>query len=454
MKKMRKMVAILLTGAMALSLTACGGSETESTGGTEAAAVDTEADDSSARKSGDIEISVSTRYASDNPDESYYREMVEKFNEMDNGIHVTMDNISTESDYLDKLRTSFANGDTPNVFIEYGGSRCYDYLESDALLDFSSYLNEDQEWYDSFYDSMWGQSVYDGYDGIYGIPFKTYMVVLYYNKDIFAEQGLTPPATFDELLDCCAKLKEAGINPFQVGEKDVYRFGHFNNCLVVKSLGVDGVDKLASREIAYDGDEMMKTYQIMADMVEKGYFGENILDMDATTENAAFEDGKAAMHYDGTWYIANNLMGTDFYDHVGVVNFPAINAECENYNQGGNSDIWFASKLNKSDEEIEASVEFLKYITSTEYFAENNEVASAIYPAKFTPTVDTPENPLLDEVNKIVAATTDMRTDIQNYDADSSMLDTVRNALQGLAMGNSPEECAKQIMEEVNSFEQ
>lgn len=67
-------------------------------------------------------------------------------------------------------------------------------------------------------------------------------------------------------------------------KKDVYRFGHFNNCLVIKSMGVDGVDKLASREIAYDGQEMMNTYQIMADMVSKGYFGNDILDMDATAE--------------------------------------------------------------------------------------------------------------------------------------------------------------------------
>ncbi|MDD3614749.1 MAG: extracellular solute-binding protein [Lachnospiraceae bacterium] len=449
MKKMRKMAAILLAGMMVLSMTACQGSG----GSTD----DTDASGSSGDtgKSGkNVEISVSTRYASDNPDETYYRDMVGKFNEMDNGIHVTLDNIATESDYLDKLRTSFANGDTPNVFIEYGGSRCYDYLESDALLDLSTYLNEDKEWYDSFYDSMWGQSVYDGYDGIYGVPFKSYMVVLYYNKDLFEAQNLTPPTTYEEFLSCCETFSAAGITPLQVGEKDVYRFGHFNNCLVIKSMGVDGVDKLASREIAYDGQEMMNTYQIMADMVSKGYFGNDILDMDATAENSAFESGNVAMHYDGSWYVANNLMGKDFYDHVGVINFPYIDKAYENHNQGGSSDIWFISKLDKSEEEIAASVEFLKYITSNDYFAGNNEVASAIYPAEFTVTDATPENPLLEDINKIVAATTDMRTDVQNYDADSSMLDTVRNSLQGLAMGNSAAECAAQIMEEVNAFEE
>ena len=90
----------------------------------------------------DITITVSSRYSNDNPDENYFRQKVEEFNAMDNGITVVMDNISTESDYLDKLRTSFANGDTPDVFQEYGGSRCLDYLEADALVDLKPYLED------------------------------------------------------------------------------------------------------------------------------------------------------------------------------------------------------------------------------------------------------------------------------------------------------------------------
>ena len=105
----------------------------------------------------DIVIKVAGRYSNDTPTEKYYRQKVEEFNEMDNGIKVEMDNISTEADYIDKLRTSFANGDIPNVFVEYGGSRCLDYLEADALVDLKPYLDEnDSEWRNQFYDSMAG----------------------------------------------------------------------------------------------------------------------------------------------------------------------------------------------------------------------------------------------------------------------------------------------------------
>lgn len=443
--KKRVLAAFLAALMAAGSLAGCGSSnDGGSSGGS---------GESSSESSGDdIVITVATRYSSENPDEAYYRQKVEEFNALDNGITVEMDNISTEADYLDKLRTSFANGDVPNVFQEYGGSRCLDYLESDALLDLRSYLEEnDSEWYNTFYDTMWGECMYEdeGYDGIYAVPFKSYFVALYYNKDLFEQAGLEPPQSVDDMLNACEVFKEMGVQPFQVGEKENYRFGHFHNNLVIKGLGVDAVDQLGNRELAYDSPELLDTYQTIADMVANGYFGENILDTDSTTENELFMQGNVAMKFDGTWFIPNNLVGSDFYDKVGVVPFPYGNEDYANCAQGGASDLLYVSKLNKSDEEIAASVEFLKYITSPEYYQGLEEVAQTVVPVKYESTGNAPENPLMDDAMEIWSGLTDLRTDVQNYDSDSQMMDTVRNALQGLAMGDTPEECAANIMEQV-----
>lgn len=450
----KRTLAVVLAATMTMGLlSGCGGGNGDG-GGSGSDGGGSSADGGDGKK-GDIVLTVSTRYSNDNPDENYYREKVEEFSAMDNGITIEMDNISTEADYLDKLRTSFANGDTPNVFVEYGGSRCLDYLEADALLDLKPYLDEDGgEWYDSFYESMWGQCLYEGYDGIYAVPFKSYLVPLFYNKELFEEVGIDPPETLDEMMEACAKFKEKDILPFQAGEKDNYRFGHFNNCLIIKSLGVDAVDQLASRELAYDSDEMKGTYQYMVDMMENGYFGENVLDTDAPTEVSAFKAGNVAMKWDGSWFIANEIYGTDFYDKVGVVPFPYGDESCKDYAQGGASDMFFVSQLNKSEEEIAASVEFVKFITSPDYYAGLDEVAQTVVPVKFEKTENSPENPLLDEVIEIQAGLTDVRTDVQNYDPESHMLDTVRSALQGIAMGDSADQCAQNIMDRMAEYAQ
>ena len=399
---------------------------------------------------GDIIINVSSRLATDIPDEVYYRKKVEEFNKLDNGITVVMDNIATESDYLDKLRVSFANNDSPNAFIEFGGSRVLDYVEADALLNMKPYYDEDSEWYNSFYASMFKDLQYEGFEGIWGVPFKTYTILLYYNKDIFQKYNITPPETFDELLAVCKKLKDFGIKPFQVGEKDVWRLGHFHNNLVIKSLGVNAAERLANRTLSYDSRDMMQTYRIISDMVKQGYFGDDILNVDYGMEKSVFSTEGCAMRWDGSWYISE-VFGQDIYDKMGVISFPYINERFKNHAQGGHSEMWFISKLNKSQEEIEATIEFIKFITSVDYYKGLNEVATMLHPVKFTPTPNTPPNPLVDELVKIFASYEALSTDLQNIDTESHMIDTVRNALQGLAMGNTPEQCAKQIVDRINN---
>ncbi len=443
----KKLIACLVTGVMILSLAGCGSSSGPGgTSGTDGSSTQSTAKTGSGKE--DITITVASRYGSDVPDEEYYRQKVQEFNDMDNGIQVVMDNIPTESDYLDKLRTSFANGDTPNVFVEYGGSRVLDYVESDALVNMQTYYRSDPDWYTGFYESMFGDLQYDGYDGIWGVPFKSYTVSLFYNKEIFEQQGLSVPESWEDLMNVCQKLKDAGIKPFQVGEKDVWRLGHLHNNIVIKSLGTEAVVKLADRSLAYDSPEMLQTYRLISDMVEKGYLGDDILNTDYNTEKSTFAAGGCAMRWDGSWYVSE-IYGTDIYDKTGVAPVPYVDEKYKDQAQGGASDMWFISKLNKSEAEIEASLEFVKYITSQEYTAGNNEVASVIYPIKFTPTAATPENPVLDEIKGFVEGYTAMGTDIQNSDPQSFMLDTVRNALQGLAMGNTPETCGKEIVDRI-----
>ena len=46
-----------------------------------------------------------------------------------------------------------------------------------------------------------------------------------------------------------------------------------------------------------------------------------------------------------------------------------------------------------------------------------------------------------------------LKSDAQSYDDRTYLLDTVRNALQGIALGNTPETCASEIMEQISANE-
>lgn len=403
-------------------------------------------------KFNNVTITIANRYGADVPDEIYFRQKIEEFSAMDNGITVKMDTISTESDYLNNLRTNFATGDTPNVFMDYGGARVLDYLESNAILNLKPYFEQYPEWKNNYNPSVWDKLIYDGYDGLWGVPFKMYAVVMYYNEDIFESQGLNPPTNWEELLDVSQKLVDANIRPFQVGAKDVWRLGHFSNNLIIKSLGVDAVSKLADRSLPYDSPKVVKTFNMIEELVDKGYLGQDILSTDYPTEKSIFATEGCAMRWDGSWYVSE-IFGTPIYDKTRAIPFPYVNEEYKNHGQGGANDMWFISTLNKSQEEINASVALTRYLTTSEYIAGNNEVAANISPIFYTPTKATPKNPLLEEVQTIVDASVAMRDDIQTYDQQSHMLDTVRAALQGIAMGRTGEECAQEIVNRIKQYD-
>ena len=392
----------------------------------------------------EVTITVVSRFGQDIPADIFFREQVAAFNELDNGITVEMNNIVPEAEYLDMLRTSFAIGEPPNVFIEYGGTRVLEYVQADALVNVQPYLDRYPEWYGIFFPAMFDALRYDGIDGTWGVPFQAYIVVLYYNTEMFAEQGLTPPTTWAELMTVSQAFMDAGISPFQVGARDAWRLGHLHSAIVLGSLGADSVERLANRTLAYDSPEMIETFRVISDMLDRGFLGVDVLDNDYNTERAAFTAGQVPMRWDGSWFVME-IFGTDVYDRTGIMPFPTVNPAFSTVNKGGSSDMWFVSSLGASDEQIAASIEFLRFITSEEFFAGTNEVAAALYPAAFTPTAATPPNPLMERISEIANNAGALFTDLQTYDPEAHMLDTVRNALQGLAMGNSPEDTAAEI---------
>ena len=97
-----------------------------------------------------------------------------------------------------------------------------------------------------------------------------------------------------------------------------------------------------------------------------------------------------------------------------------------------------------------ASVLFLKYMTSEDVvntFVEGYPIPMCIN------TSSDGGNYLVQEANAIIAETEEVRGDIENYDSETHMMNTVREALQGLALGNSVETVGKTIVDMIKEYE-
>ncbi|MCF7945668.1 MAG: extracellular solute-binding protein [Spirochaetia bacterium] len=398
----------------------------------------------------DVEVTIVSRWSEEIPSSIFFREHLTKMSNNDNGITIIQDHVNDEMSYYDKLRTKFATGEFPNVFFDYGGARTIDYVKSGILVDLKQYLDAAPEWRDGFMP-LFDKWEYEDYPGIWGVPAEFYAVGIFYNKEIFDEVGIQPPETMKEFEDISDKLLEAGYIPLALGEKDIWRAGHFSNNIILKKYGAQAVTDLAKRSLAYDSPEMIEVYEMIQDYYERGYFGPNPVNMDYNMEKTAFHTGETAMHMDGSWYLGEGTQ-SPIGDNIGVFPFPAINPKYKNSWQGGAAG-GFSVVDTGNEKEIEAAIEIIKSITIPEYMKKLQRVnEGGVYPVKFTPDKSVVGD-LTIEYMDLIQSAEEFRDDIQTYDPLSSLLETVRLALQGLFVGKTPQECANEIVAEIEARE-
>lgn len=404
----------------------------------------------------DVTITLHTRWDEADISGPLYQDIVNGFMEKYPGITVECINIPTEAEWRNSESVLMSDESSmPNVIQGYGGSFTAGYLEQNLIVDMTPYYEQYPEWKERF--NALGESLTDftsyGYEGSYGVPFTAYQVMLFYNEDILNENGIDPASikSWDDLMAACETLKANGVQPFELGEKDDYRFGHLHTALNYKTYGCDMAEKLGTREVAYDGEEQKAIYQMIKDAADKGYLGTNLLGIDDGQERSLFNTGETAFLFMGTWYCAEDKTGVELWDNekIHAMRFPYVNEEYALQDMGGGNEAYYVVDTGDADE-VAASVLFLKYMTSEDVvntFAEG-------YPSPLCVDITTDAgNYLSKEASAIIAETEDVRGDIENYDTASHMINTVRQALQGIAMGNSVDDVGKTIVDLIAEYE-
>ena len=84
-----------------------------------------------------------------------------------------------------------------------------DYVTADASVDLTPYINDPEVGitdFDDFFPAFQEESMGYSKEGIYSLPLAKNVDVVYYNADFFAENGLVPPRTWDELEVVAQKI--------------------------------------------------------------------------------------------------------------------------------------------------------------------------------------------------------------------------------------------------------
>lgn len=213
-----------MAGITALSLTACGGgnSETAAPAG-QGDSKQTTAE--SAQAEGEQKVITFMHRFPDEPYNTFINTKLAEYEQMHPDIKFNI--ISAQNqEYKEKIKIVVGSEDTPDIFFSWVGDFTERFIREDLILDLTPYLEADPEWKDSFIESQLEQ--YVNADGMqYGIPFRLDCKLFFYNKAIFDEHNLTVPTTWDEFINVCETLKAAGITPISFGNQEPWSASHY-----------------------------------------------------------------------------------------------------------------------------------------------------------------------------------------------------------------------------------
>lgn len=151
------------------------------------------------------------------------------------------------------------------------------------------------------------------------IPYQPYTSGVFYNKAAFTAAGIEKePETWDEFLEVCQKLKDAGYVPLVQDDAYVlYTYGF----QLARYIGQDAVKELALNGGWSQSAEAKKAADDIANLVSQGYI--DGLDVYPKGENRiGFEE--AAMVVNASWVPSEITNNTDCDLEWGMFNYPAV----------------------------------------------------------------------------------------------------------------------------------
>jgi len=165
------------------------------------------------------------------------------------------------------------------------------------------------------------------YGGMFSMPYQYNIEGIFYNKQIFADNGIEEPQTWDDLVDDAAKLQKAGVVPMTEAGANGWPLTRILGLYIYRNVGPDAMVAIQKGDAKLTDPEYVAGAQALQDFAEAGYFGEGFSTRDGDTSSNMFLTGQAAMTYDGTWLLSaindpeRNQIGGE---NVGFMPFPAV----------------------------------------------------------------------------------------------------------------------------------
>ena len=138
----------------------------------------------------------------------------------------------------------------------------------------------------------------------YGVPWFAETRCLFYNKDIFAEAGVEPPKTHEELVAVGKKITDKKGKGTAIAIAGTTAWDLLHNWAII--LWGNGGSLLSSdnSKAIFNGPEGVQAMKWYVDLVRDGLAAEACAEYNQPQADAAFTNGNVAMCYMGPWNVS------------------------------------------------------------------------------------------------------------------------------------------------------
>ena len=203
--------------------------------------------------------------------------------------------------YTAAIRSALVTDSPPDLFTWWAGAWTEDLQRNDLLLPVT------QVW-DQFSDQF-PAAVRDAWEvngELYSLPWGVDYWVVFYNREIYEELGLTAPTSWDEFIANCEAIRDAGITPLNQTIVDEWpAFITFQE--IAASYSVSVYNDLSHGRLSWTSPEAVEIFEIWRDMIEADFFTAPSTHFFSDMPRM-FNDGQLAMIMTGTWYLQSTLL--------------------------------------------------------------------------------------------------------------------------------------------------
>jgi raffinose/stachyose/melibiose transport system substrate-binding protein len=230
-------------------------------------------------------------------DTAGWAKIITKFNETYPNIKIKFDP-TTPTEYNATLRTQLESGTGPDLFFVRSFATGLE-LYTNGYLEALDSLPGLKDNIPAAANAPWATE-----DGVpYAVPIAAVSHGIYYNQDMFEQNGIEVPKTWEELLEAAEKLKAAGVIPVANGTKDGWDINEVVLMAIIPNTigGLDGRMGYLTGKTCFNDPNIVAAFQAIGDLepyVPEGFAATSYYDSEQL-----FAQGKAAMLFDGSWAI-------------------------------------------------------------------------------------------------------------------------------------------------------